>query len=374
MPGNQGALNLEVTATLDGVLDTIEVSDALETLVQEVLLAAPDEDRKGEVSTEHAFDYDGCIGNNKGEKKTPEELVEAEAGFWAYVKRIMHAETKGLPKDRRCVSIATARQSKEDDDYCTEYNNSTSCFPLYFYLGDYLDAQNDRFLLSDARGHLASGTSFKLATDPEYKGKHEDWYFDESKISMIYAKVHRSAACNPNGTALFTFYDDRKDILDGLHRFFTENKELLPDNLVLKLCRRERESTVIQSYNSISGIGVPDSLGIDYNYKQTANKIGAHIDSFATTEEDSLGNVYRIPIGISEIKALKLSAWIYTLRTVPPAEEEVEEAVQDTQLRLGDMIFTNPNDLDEAKLKAAEDIRAASSCSLDAMLASAATY
>jgi hypothetical protein len=354
MPGNQAALNPEVTATLDDMLDTIEVSNALETLVQDVLLAAPYKDRKGEVSTEHAFDYDGCIGNNQDEKKTPEKIVEAEADFWAYVKRIMHAETKGLPKDRRCVSIATARQSKEDDDYCTEHNNSTSCFPLYPYIADYLDAEIDKFLLADAKKQLPTGTSFDRAMNPEYEGEHESWYFDESKITLIYAKVHRSALCNPNGLALFTFYDDRKDILDGLHAFFTGNRDLLPHNLVLNLCLHVQGSGVVYSYNAIFGIQNSTSLGIDYRYKQTATTVGAYIHSFATTEEDSLGNVYRIPIGISEIEALKLGAWVYNLRTPPSAEEEVEEveevesAERQLQPRIGQMIFESPNEVDDA--------------------------
>ncbi len=363
---------LEVSDTVGDILDKIEVSDLMEDMMLSVLSGASAEDRAKEISTEHAFDYDGCIGNNQGEKKSPEELVAAEAGFWAYVKREMHAETKGLPNDRRCVSIATARQSQWSDKYSSIYNNSTSCFALYPYLADYLDAQDDRFLLSDVKGGLDSGTSFERAMDSDYEGLHEDWHFDESKISLIYAKTHRSAIFNAEGLALFTFYDDRTDILDAVHLFYTQSSHLLPHNLVLNLCRRERGDDAVYKYPPIFGINNKDSLGIDYNYKETVNKIGAHIASFskqalvydAVTQKDVLSMK---PINISEILQLGLGEMIYHLRTAPEnIQDKTEERIKEEQVSLGSMIFEDPDSV--------QDARADAACGADKMFASGYSY
>ncbi|MCH9757436.1 MAG: hypothetical protein K0U37_09645 [Gammaproteobacteria bacterium] len=353
-----------VEIVLKDVLDKIEVYDVLEDLVLDVLTDAPTEDRWGEFSSEHAFDYDGCIGNNRGDKKIPEELVAAEPIFWAYVKERIHNETKGLPRDRRCVSIATARQSKRADDYCTQDNDSTSCFPLYPYVADYLDAEKDLFLLADAKKQLPTATSFQRAVDSEYEGEHEEWYFDESKITIIYAKMHRSAMCNPDGVALFTFYDDRQDILNALSSFFRRNEALLPHNLILNLCHYERGSELIRRYKPIIGLDNPASLGIDYDYKYTVTKIGAYIDSLAKEE-----GAYRVPIGIEEIVTLNLGKLMYELRVAPEEETASEEERPPEEViakvRVGNMIFAAA---DDAQLTISEKAREMSSCTLDAMM------
>lgn len=330
---------------VDNALTKIEIIPVMESLIQNVLLSASDEDRVGEVSSEHAFDYDGCIGNDIGEKLTPEELVEAQADFWEYVKRVMKTETRGLPRDRRCVSIATARQSKLSDEFNTQYNDSTSCFPLYHYLPDFLDAQLDQFLLADLFSDLPTGTSFERAMDPEYLGEHADWYFDESKITLIYAKIHRSALYNQYGLVLFTFYDDRSDILDGLYHFFNTHKALLPPNLILNLCQFVKGESV-QYYRPISQEG-QTLLGIDYDYKRTTKVLGAYLHSLATVLN------HGIPLGLQIIYNLNLANMIYRLRTEPEPEKKI---------RLGNMIFMPP----EQALQSARD---EASCSLDKMLA-----
>ncbi len=319
-----------------------EITSLMDDLIQDVLLNVPDEYRIGEVSSEHAFDYDGCIGNDCDEKLTPEELVEAEAEFWAYVRDVMHAETRGLPNDRRCVSIATARQSKPCDDYNTENNNSTSCFPLYLHVSNYLDAQIDKFLLADLNG-LTTGTSFERALDPDYAGEHTNWCFDESKITLLYAKMHRSALCNPNGLALFTFYDDRKDILQGLHHFFTKNKDLLPPNLILNLCQFQRGGKVCP-YRPIFRAEHEASLGFDYSYKETTKALGEYLDTLANRLN------HGVPLDINTIhRGIDLGRWIRRIRA--PEEQE--------KLQVGSMIFKRPD---------VEVTREGASCSLEKML------
>ncbi|MDF1646076.1 MAG: hypothetical protein P1U61_03710 [Legionellaceae bacterium] len=343
----------------------LEVESVMDDLLENVVW------RVGENSSEHAFDFDNCIGTYVGDKSTPQALIEAdEALFWKDVRNIIHAETAGLPTDRRCVSSFSARQSKNTDDFNTAYNDSTSSFPIFDHIGQYLDACKDMFLLADVQDNLPGGTSYERAITPEYEGEHSDWFFDESKITITYAKVHRSSVCNPNGTARVTAYDDRFDILNAVHAFFSQHAYLLPSNSVLVLCQYEKGSGVFNWYEPIQGNDA--SLGIDYAYKQTLKKIGAYIDFFST--EDG-GN--RIPLGIQAIQSLQLEDLIYFLRTDPKSaalmmeRRKAKYLAQKLAPSLGKMIFTPlTSDLSsdvQANLDGIEQVSADVSCGLDAM-------
>ncbi len=358
-----------VSDLLGDVLDKVEISDILSHMVDEVevrteveetlddaliqlQLDTPFEERVNEISSEHVFDYDGCIGNHQEEKKTPQELVESDEGdraFWAEVRKTMQYETKGLPNDRRCVSSGSARQSKPADDYCAMFNDSTSSFPMFDYLSEYLDAQVDKFLLADVRGGLKANTSFDRALDAEYEGVHEDWYFDESKISLLYGKMHRSAVFNEFGLALLTFYDDRTDILDGLYAFFANNVDLMPPNLILYLCRRERGGPILEQYPAILGCKNRTVFRIDGDYKETTLQIGRYIDAHAIEGPEG-----RVPVGIQAIHQLPLALFIRTIRSGPELAEIVIENIQKKcaaqKLRIGNMIFTPPGEVAESQV------------------------
>jgi hypothetical protein len=283
--------------------------------------------------SEHAFDYDGCIGNYRGEKKTPGELMAEEAVFWRWVKRRMHAESTS--KSRRYVSIATARQSKSADDHCTAYNNSTSAFPLYLAISDYLDAQLDPFLLADVRGGLTSGLSFNHAINLDYHGSHADWHFDESKITIIYGRMHRLATRYPGAEISLSFYDDRRDILAGLHAFYTLNRNLLPSNLVLNLYQYVRGTSAVRQYGPVSGMTEQITGSIDFHYKKILKAVGEYLSSHQKEG---------IPIGISDILMLNLGEMIQRLRRDAAAEvQAVLERAAERRLkhlpRVGHMIF-----------------------------------
>jgi hypothetical protein len=285
-----------------------EITDILDELVNEVRLTVPFEDIIGELSVEHAFDFDGCLG-----EEVPEELEADDLLFWWDLKREIHEQTRGLPRERRSISIATNRQSKEADDWASHVNGTASCFPLYVERAHFLDVELDSFLLSDVKHSLPSNTSFDRIMDPDYQEEHVGWAFDHSKISLIYAKIHRAAVFNPHGEVQFTFYDDRADILDGLDAFFNSNKALLPDNLVLNLCQYTRVDGILYRYAPISGKDNEASLGIDYSYKNTTRELGARIEKVATDRAAALQEGFK-SLEIEEIHALELQNLIYQLR------------------------------------------------------------
>jgi hypothetical protein len=325
-----------------------EVRAVLDDLLINVLSQAAPEDRIDEMSVEHVFDYDGCLGDYDGED-IPEEMQAADQQFWQDLKDEIHEQTKGLPSDRRCISIGTARQSKECDDLGIAVNHSPSCFIIYDERALFLDVIFDPFLLADVKDGLLPGTSYQYIMDPMYQGSHATWYFDESKISLIYAKAHRAASFNPYGTVQLTFYDDRQDILDGLYDFFTSNAALLPDNLALYLCQYRRGQGILYSYPDIYGISVQDSLGIDFEYENTVRELGIYI------HQASFQRGLSRPLHIPEIQALGLEQIIHDLRCTDTVTTQ-----------LGHMIFTPPSDTvnidDIEETESIEDIEDAGEC------------
>jgi hypothetical protein len=264
------------------------------------MLSNIEEERVDEVSVEHAFDYDGCLGDYHGEEM-PEAFQVDDVEFWQTLKEEMHRETEGLPRDRRRISIATARQCHASDLLGMEVNASPSCFPLYQERATFLEATLDTFLLSDIRGNLSEGTSFSRIMDPSNQEAHTTWYYDVSKITLIYAKTHRAATLNPDGIAKFTFYDDRPDILDGLEAFFNSNLALLPDNLELNLCQYRRGMGLLYRYDVMHGTG-----DIDAHYQDTTEVLGMHIN------EETKKN--RAHFDVAGILSLRLERLFYDLR------------------------------------------------------------
>ncbi len=316
MPNSTSESKAQIGVILNGMLDSVEVSAVLDDLKSEVVAAASMEDRFGETSVELCLDYDNCIGNAVGEKLTPEALVAADVQFWDEVYDELHAETKGLPNDRRCITSGSARQSKACDDTNIQNNDSTSSFELYDYLAGHLESSLDKLLLSDIKENLPTGTSWDRATDSEYTESHEDWYFDESKITLLYARMHRASMCNPNGHAIFIFYDDREDILDALYHFFNENIDLVPPNIELRLRRRDQYDNISYEHSKIWG---ESENTVDVYYKETTRVIGAYIDSlskevpFYDAETNEEG-VYTEYLSIPDIIGLNLGQVIYNLR------------------------------------------------------------
>ncbi|MDX2346499.1 MAG: hypothetical protein QNK11_06495 [Legionella sp.] len=235
----------------------------------------------------HLFDYDGCIGNFGGEKFSAEEQLERIKPFLDEIKA-------ADPENHETfVGVGSARQSYRNDVYCKQYNNTTSCFGLYQAISDYWGATFDTFLMADALGNLSNGRSLSRAINPNYIGKHEGWHFDESKISLLYARIHRAAAANPDGEVIVHFYDDRDDILSVLDDFFISNYDLLPPNVEISLHRyiRAHEVFDVEEDFVLYQTFYPDpdvSLGIDENYKETAKIVGEFITSHSVSKEDGI--------------------------------------------------------------------------------------
>jgi hypothetical protein len=161
----------------------------------------------------------------------------------------------------------------------------------------------DTSLLADFYNDKPAGESYQAAMKDRSEVNHSQYAFDDTKISLIYAQIHKAASENPNVNIVFNFFDDRaggyNGILATLRMFFSENADLLPHNVSLHLHKYDGEELVtawtrhgerfygyqeeLSNPNPIQGKGP-----IDYNYRETLKAIGK---KFGNKEQTYMGQL-----------------------------------------------------------------------------------
>jgi hypothetical protein len=209
-------------------------------------------------------------------------------------------------------------------------------------VSDYLGSTLDPFLLADIYGALPSGESYAHAIDKDYKGSHSDWLFDETKATIIYAQMHKSALENPNEEIIFDFYDDRgfgmrapKDILEELHEFFSKNPELIPPNVTLRLNHYAGDK--VRSMEPIKG--KKDNI-IDANYRKTVLDM-AEVTKKNDTNYDGIMTPIYVARNVTAKDLNNRLALMLPIKSVAPlvsVKEGVDEV--DEELSLKGIDFT----------------------------------
>lgn len=233
-----------------------------------------------------SIDYDGCL-SNKNYYYDPNS--ENDIIHHNQVLNNSLAEKAALFTKTICI-IGSIRQSKKLDDEgiaLQRYHPSIrigSCFQVIKGFSEYHKATFDPFLLADIYGNLPDGESFRRATDPDYKDAHADCIGDDTKLTLLYAQMHKFANENPDKLITFEFYDDLVDITDELFRYFQSYPELIPFNVGLSINRYAGET--ITPMSTIQGIGI-----IDENYKQTVVEMTNIVAEFYSR----LSDIYPLP-------------------------------------------------------------------------------
>lgn len=238
-----------------------------------------------------SLDFDGCLFH-RGYMQDP-NVITANRDFLQRLK----AENSKF--DQVITMVGSNRQSWFVDILNAQHRGS--CFPAIQRITNYLQCELDRFLMADIYGDLPGGLSFERAleamqpTEPKSKGvfetlksyvvsdtreeservKHHDWVFDETKMTILYAQMHKIANEHPDQEIVFEFYDDRglgmrtpHDILEYLNGFFCANSALIPSNVTLRLHHYAGENKTF--VNSIQGQGV-----VDTHYRQTVKEFAS---------------------------------------------------------------------------------------------------
>lgn len=219
-----------------------------------------------------SFDFDGCLFNQRyidlaGKEK---RLEVANQDFLRRITKSMQS-TKHGKFSQIILMVGSNRQSKSVDEL-NSYTFSAggparikeSCFSASNQLKQLIEERItipcclDKYLLADTYSDMPDGANFEKAVRGEKDGFGE-WLFDASKLSILYAQMHKIASENPKAHITFDFYDDRKGILDGLSHFFRQNPLVMPKNLYLRL--HHYDGGDITNYKIIKGRGE-----IDFNY------------------------------------------------------------------------------------------------------------
>lgn len=131
---------------------------------------------------------------------------------------------------------------------------TNSCLPHFKEICRYLGAQFDPFLMADLYSGVEPGTTYENAIHRSGEVPLA-WLFDESKLSILLAQMHKLAAEYPNQNIKFIFSDGNVNILNQLKRFFYENKNLIPNNVKLSLFCVNGTKDDFLKYIPIQGTG-----------------------------------------------------------------------------------------------------------------------
>lgn len=201
-----------------------------------------------------SLDADGCVLPNKREVN----IIEHNALLLSELKVL-------IPNyNHHRIFIGSNRQSKGADDYATQKLNSGSFFSSIIKISRNLNIDLDTTLMSDIYSSRVNGESFKRALKNPKDIDSAQWVLDKQKISLIYMQMHKIA--NDLGgdyQIYFNFYDDKIEILNALHVFYTRELLLVPRNLILNLYEYKPSHAPL-IFSSIGGLG-----NIDDQYQQT---------------------------------------------------------------------------------------------------------
>lgn len=251
-----------------------------------------------------SFDFDGCLFNPtytdkllKPTESEPTESKPTESKIRPFfekkgsyelnkqLKSIIESNKEFLEKIKNqnknygkvYALVGSNRQSFAVDQSNSFRNNTGTCTHAIIHLSDWLGVILDKFLLADIYGNKQSGASFGLILEEIEKreprtfknvSEHDDFAFDKTKVTILYAQMHKIARENPGEQIVFDFYDDKLGILQALSKFYLENPYLIPSNVTLNLNQYLGESVPEEPMFQIQGKGF-----IDIGYGQTVKDL-----------------------------------------------------------------------------------------------------
>ncbi|MCW5583651.1 MAG: hypothetical protein KIT56_07205, partial [Gammaproteobacteria bacterium] len=242
-----------------------------------------------------SFDFDNCVFHpkyikrieqydNKNNKESLAPLIEENQNLIEKVAGNAQAE-------QVILMVGSNRQSFLCDYGNSERNRTPSCFFAINQLRrvftekiPYASVKVDDYLLSDTYGRNPAGENFSRALEYYHNISSDyefsDCVFDDSKLTILYAQMHKIASENPAASIVYNFYDDRynptnklskdPDILNKLAKFFNENQDLIPNNI--QLCLYHYAGENITTIDTIQGLGA-----IDYNYQENVIELACYV-------------------------------------------------------------------------------------------------
>ncbi|PWY55582.1 hypothetical protein DGG96_10735 [Legionella qingyii] len=231
----------------------------------------------------YSFDFDGCTANYLFLSSKVKDIIVANKILFDNIKST---------SNQKIIYIGSNRQAPRDDLANSLADERGSCYPALEQIAVALGGVLDNFLLGDIYNNLPDGTCFnqtlkylaknnkdyKELSPKKFKSLY-NWVHDESKLTVLYAQMHKVSLEHPDEPINFNFFDDREDILTQLHAYFLKHQDLIPSNVTLNLKqyrgpidRNSQEiDPLVVDYPSIGGI----RPGADKHYRQTVKTMVA---------------------------------------------------------------------------------------------------
>ena len=158
-----------------------------------------------------------------------------------------------------------------------------------------LKAEFDPLLMADVYNDLPYGTAYYQATQAHASHNpniHAQWPEDPSKITILYAQLHKMAIEHPDAQITFDFYEGNKVICDNLLHFMHKHPELIPHNINLRI--NHYQNGTLSQHPPVVGKGPTDS-----NFRQTVKDM--HHVLIQSNEKETQAN-HSISVNLHHLK------------------------------------------------------------------------
>jgi hypothetical protein len=261
-----------------------------------------------------SVDFDGCLHTAIKNEDKYNKLIDS---IIAEIKQIKIKEpTKEIVVK---VFVGSQRQSKTNEDLMIKGGHGPCAGIYQKFTSDIkekleslkIEITLDKFLLGDIFSNLHPGSSYTQLAELDSQSKRlkennledrsatnkqlksTDHYVDHSKLLLIYSQAHFIAS-NTKDLIELKFYDDKKELLEKLKKFFKLFPNWLPDNITFTpYCYAKKDSVPVAT-GTICGTGV-----IDNNYINTIKNI---LVNLKLCSKDLLNSIYEQQYNLGENK------------------------------------------------------------------------
>lgn len=208
--------------------------------------------------------YENCLVYSNV-KYSDENLVKSACGI------IKHIQDQSVTSKVHEIIVMTGsgRQSVNSDKWASDIRsgnpNTGSVFPAMHAFSKILEktmpstlCRQDTFIMSNLYKMEDFNKDYPKEVSP-------GWVYDHSRITILYAQMHKIASENRDAKITFEFYDYNIKRLEQLKRFFSDNPLLIPRNVSLCLNRYNNASASVVGDNpaKIDGTGIIDNNYVD---------------------------------------------------------------------------------------------------------------
>ena len=226
----------------------------------------------------NSLGFDGCVLNggvhtslHRSACNRPLSFDDIMFDFFENNEKLYSAVLSQMSADnfdKMIVLVGSSRQSYAVDQD-RKAMSGYACFQVINALSTLFCATFDPFLLADIYGNLPSGSAFQQAMSQEHseaRKNHADCVVDHTKVSILYAQMHKVASEHPETDIEFNFFDDRNDIHEALINFYLNAIDLIPKGVTLKL--HLYNGAQLENLCEMKGNGI-----IDRHYRQSVKEM-----------------------------------------------------------------------------------------------------